>query len=164
LTSTDQPGGLSQEELTAYLERLREAEASEILVQAFTMLGTGAEVKLGRPDARLLIDSMAAVAQVVSNRVPEDLAKGMQNGVVQLQMAQVQAERQAAQQEGAQAEDVSGLSGERPAGQAEQTPPPTTGQRPTTAPQPGPGQQREQNMTDRLWIPGRDPGPPRPRP
>lgn len=142
---------MSQEELKAYMERLREADPREILAQAFTMLGTGAEVKLGRPDARLLIDAMAALTQVVGGRVSDDLARGMHNGVAQLQMAQVQMEGQAGHPEGGGDE---GQSAER----AEEAEP----SQPGTPPRQGSEAQQE-SMTDRLWIPGRDPGPPRPR-
>lgn len=146
MTSTNEPQELSQEELEAYMERLRDADATEVLVQAFTMLGTGAEVKLGRPDARLLIDAMAALANAAGSSVSDDLAKGMQNSVAQLQMGQVQIERQTSQQEG-------GTGAEQAEG----------AQQPPSAPPPQEPGTREQSMTDRLWIPGRDPGPPRPR-
>jgi hypothetical protein len=145
VTSTEQPE-LSQEELQAYLEQLREADAADIVVQAYTMLGTGAEVKLGRPDARVLIDAMAGLAQATGARLGE-LGQRMQAGVAQLQMAQVEAERRAAA-----APPVPGQPG---AAQAEQTP---------QAPPAGPasaatGQPAEPSVTDRLWIPGRGPDP-----
>jgi hypothetical protein len=151
VTSTQQPGELSEEELRAYLEQLREADATEILVQAYTMLGTGAEVKLGRADARVLIDAMGGLVSAVGQRLGE-LGTRMQSGVAQLQMAQVEAERQASQQ-------ASPPQGDQPGRR-----PPQADQSPQQAEQPAQqnagGQQR---MTDRLWIPGRDPNPPRSR-
>ena len=136
---TDAP---SQEELQAYVEQLRSAPASDLVVQAWSMLGTGAEVKLGEVDARVLIDAMAAIAQSVGARLPDGVGERMQAGVAQLQTAQVQAERE--------------RSDPAPA------PPPP----PAAAPQQaaGTGQQAEQagpapqadRATDRLWIPGRD--------
>lgn len=144
MTSTQQPGELSEEELRAYLDQLREADATEILVQAYTMLGTGAEVKLGRADARVLIDAMGGLVSSVGQRLGE-LGTRMQSGVAQLQMAQVEAERQASQQASPPQADQTA----RPQ-QAEQPPQQNAG-----------GQQ--QRMTDRLWIPGRDPQPPRSR-
>lgn len=150
MTSTEQPGELTEEELRAYLDQLRDAQVGDILVQAYTMLGTGAEVKLGRPDARVLIDAMAGLVSAVGPRLGE-LGARMQGGVAQLQSAQVEAERQVAQQAEAAAPPPAPASGPeaptaappRPAAQAEQ---------------PAAGDQR---MTDRLWVPGRDPGPPR---
>lgn len=145
----DQP---TQEELQAYLEQLREAEPAELVAQAYTMLGTGAEVKLGRPDARVLIDAMAALTEAVSGSVAEDLATRMRNGVVQLQTAQVQAERQAASQ------------GDAPPAAQQQPPATPPGAGPPGAPEPAaqppgqpPGQPQGQKPTDRLWIPGREP-------
>jgi hypothetical protein len=140
VTSTQQPGELSEEELRAYLDQLREAEVGDILVQAFTMLGTGAEVKLGRPDARVLIDAMAAIVSAVGQRLGE-LGTRMHGGVTQLQMAQVEAERQVAQRSAAPQADPA----EQPAQQQ----------------QPDQGAADQQKMTDRLWIPGRGGGPPR---
>ncbi len=138
MTSTQQPGELSEEELRVYLDQLREAEVGEIVVQAYTMLGTGAEVKLGRPDARLLIDAMAGIVSAVGQRLGE-LGTRMQGGVAQLQMAQVEAERRAAGQHAAEQ-----------GGQETQEQP---------AQQPQQGGNAQERMTDRLWIPGRDPGP-----
>jgi hypothetical protein len=143
MTSTEQPGELSEEELRAYLDQLREAPAADILVQAYTMIGTGAEVKLGRPDARLLIDAMAGLVSAVGARLGE-LGTRMQGGVAQLQSAQVEAERQVAQQ-----------------AQAQQPAAPEAPAQPPAAPggQGGSGGQGNQNLTDRLWIPGRGQGP-----
>lgn len=171
MTSTEQSGEPSAEELQAYLTRLREADAREIVIQAYTLLGTGAEVKLGRRDARILIDAMAGLAQAVGPALGDEVATGMQGGVRQLQLAQVEAERQAA-----------GQAGTAPAGAAAgqaagQVPPAQTAAAPGAAapgaaapgqagPTPGPGQQpggdgEDQRMTDRLWIPGRGPRPAR---
>lgn len=139
-TQTDQP---SQEELQAYLEQLREADPADVVAQAYTMLGTGAEVKLGRPDARTLIDAMAAMTEAVADAVDADLATRMRNGVVQLQTAQVQAERQSP-------------GGEQPP----QGPAPSAS--PPPSPPPGqagqrPAEQPAQDPSSRLWIPGREP-------
>lgn len=155
--SSGQP---SQEELQAYLQQMQAAEPAEIVAQAFQILAMGAEVKIGRSEARVLIDSLAGLTQAAQSRLPDDLSTGMQNAVRQLQMAQVQAE----QAQGGQAEEraesgmgaggpAAGHPGQRqPAGDPQppgQQPPPQQG-----AQQQG-GQQGEQSMTDRLWIPGR---------
>lgn len=141
----DQP---TQEEMEAYLAQLRDAEPAELVAQAYTMLGTGAEVKLGRSDARVLIDAMAALTEAVAGGVAEDLTTRMRNGVVQLQTAQVQAEREA--------------GGEAAAPAAPESPPAATpgGSPPAGAAEPSgqsPGQSQGEKPTDRLWIPGREP-------
>lgn len=145
----------SQEELQAYLEQMRDADAAEIVAQAFQILAMGAEVKLGRSDARVLIDASAALVDVTGGRVPENLVTGMKNAVSQLQTAQVQSERAAAGGEPTSepaANTAAGGGGgdggtdSRTAGapQAGTTPPPSES-----------SQGSGQNMTDRLWIPGR---------
>ncbi|MGH3665125.1 MAG: hypothetical protein ACRDU8_03355 [Egibacteraceae bacterium] len=127
-------GQPSPEELREYLEQLRDADAAGLLAEAYNMLAAGAQVKLGRPDARTLIDAMAAMVQATAATLPTELADQMRQGVGQLQMAQVQAERDAGGGPDAQEE-----SGQRP-----------------SAEQPEP----QQRITDRLWIPGRDSGSP----
>ncbi len=125
-----------QEQMREYVEQLRAAQPEEIVAQAFTMLGTGAEVKLGRPDARVLIDAVSGLVEAVAGQLSDELVSGMRDGVSQLQQAHVQAESQA---------------GAEPAPEA-----PRGGQ----PPQPGaeqPSQQgQDESMTERLWVPGRD--------
>ncbi len=130
---------LSESELRAYLEQLRAADVGEVVIQAYALLGTAAEAKLGMLDARVLIDAMSAVAQAVGDRVEGDLGEQLRAGVGQLQVAQVEAERQLA----AAAQHVQGTA-PAPAGQPARAP-----QEPASPPEP------EQSMTDRLWIPGR---------
>ncbi len=124
---------LSEEELRQYVAQLREAPVAELVAQAYTMLGTWAEAKLGRRDARTLIDGLNGLVQAAAGDLPEDFTKQMQGGISQLQLAQVQAEQQLARQQ-------------------------PTGQKQTSQP---PSSEPEKRLTDRLWIPGRDPRPPR---
>jgi hypothetical protein len=154
----------SPEELQAYLEQMRDAEPAEIVAQAFQILAMGAEVKLGRPDARLLIDMLSAMTDGGGARLPANLADGMRTAVRQLQMAQVDAERQAPSSDEADAAGAPAASGapdEAAGGQAgqAQAPPPGPGQggqgQPRTQPGPAGGPGQDQKMTDRLWIPGR---------
>ncbi len=141
-----QPAQPSPEELRAYLEQLRGADAAGLLAEAYNLLAAGAQVKLGRPDARTLIDAMAALVDATAGALPADLAEQMRAGVGQLQLAQVQAERDTA----AAAEPATaGASDQSAAGAPAGAPPP-----------PRPAAAGERRMTDRLWIPGRDPGPP----
>lgn len=137
----------SEEEMRAYVEQLRAADPAEIITQAFTMLGAAAETKLGRPDARLLIDGLAGLVEAVEGRVDEELAGGMRNGLAQLQQLQVQAEREAgAEGEGASDE----AAAEEPAaGAAAQDQ-----GRAQAQGDPQGSAQKGQRATDRLWIPG----------
>ncbi|MGH3923291.1 MAG: hypothetical protein ACRDTT_10555 [Pseudonocardiaceae bacterium] len=136
---------LSEEELRAYFAQLREAPAVDMLGQAYAMLGSWAEAKLGRRDARPLIDAMSGLVQGASAGLPEDLAGRMRDGIVQLQMAQVQAEQQLASEQQAEPDPQAAQPSSDP---------------PKTKQPPGSGGQSAQRLTDRLWIPGRDPKPP----
>jgi murein L,D-transpeptidase YcbB/YkuD len=78
----------------AYLAQLRQADAAEIIAQAFSVLASAAEVKLGRRDARLLIDMAANVAETAGGRLDERITKQMEQAVSQLRLAQVDAEKQ----------------------------------------------------------------------
>lgn len=147
MSSSEPPGEPSQEELQAYLEQLRAAPAEEIVVQAYSLLGTGAEVKLGRPDARVLIDAIAGLVQGAGPRLGE-LGTRMTSGLAQLQMAQVDAERKAR-----------GATEAAPAPAASEPSSPSAGPTSTDPLAGAPTDAEDQRMTDRLWIPGRDPGP-----
>jgi hypothetical protein len=124
-------GGPSEEELRAYLESLRAAQPVEIIVQAFGILATASEVKLGMPDARVLIDGMTALLDATQQQMPPEIVTRMRETVSQLQMAQVQAERETAT--GAPTADQQAEPSARSDGSADQGSP-----------------------SSRLWIPGRD--------
>src|SRR5688500_7277133 len=97
-----QPAQPSQEEMRVYLEQLREADAAGLVAEAFNLLATGAQVKLGRSDARVLIDSLAAMVEVSAAAMPEQITEQMKQGIAQLQMAQVEAERDMAAEQAQQ--------------------------------------------------------------
>jgi hypothetical protein len=125
--------GPSEEELRAYLESLRAAQPVEILVQSFGILATASEVKLGQPDARVLIDGMAALLEATAEHMPPEIVTRMRETVAQLQLAQVQAERDAA-------------SGPSDAAQ----------QAPSAPPDGSAGEATRESPASKLWIPGRD--------
>lgn len=145
-TAGNQPSEqLSEEELQAYFAQLREAPVADLLAQAYTMLGAWAEAKLGRRDARPLIDAMSALVQAAGAGLPKDLFARMRDGISQLQLAQVQAEQQVASEPSAEPQPV------KP--QHANPQPKAAGDHPGA-------QASQQRLTDRLWIPGRDPKPP----
>ncbi len=143
----------TEEEIRAYLTQIREADPAAIIVQAYRLLGEGAELKLGRSDARVLIDAMAAVVESTSGRLDGQLTQQMREGVAQLQMAQVQAEAQQGSGSEEQGAEGAAGAGTQPAG-AE-----AAGSQGPAGPQQAGGQQSGSgpSVTDRLWIPGRDP-------
>jgi len=126
--------GPTEEELRAYLESLRAAQPVEIVVQSFGILATASEVKLGRPDARVLIDGMAALLEATAARMPSEITTRMRETVGQLQTAQVQMEREAA---------ATTSEGSQDSTQA--TAPANTTSEP----------EDQESMTSKLWIPGR---------
>jgi hypothetical protein len=146
---------LSEEQIRAYLAQLRQADVSEIIAQAFSMLAQGAEVKLGRGDARLLIDAVSSLTDTVGDGVDERLRSQMDQVVNQLRMAQVDAEKQLAQlrEEGRlpaeEAGDVPADAGAA-TGDADSSP---EGQ---AAPSQEPSERSSTpSESSRLWIPGR---------
>lgn len=125
--------GPTEEEMRAYLESLRAAQPVEIIVQSFGILATASEVKLGREDARVLIDGMAALLDATEDRMPSEITERMRQTVSQLQLAQVQAERD---------EAAAGTD--------------TVAEQPASSQEPQQPAQQQSDAASRLWIPGRD--------
>lgn len=132
--------GPTEEEMRAYLESMREAQPVEIIVQAFGILATASEVKLGRSDARVLIDGLAALLEATADQMPPEIVERMKQTVSQLQLAHVQAERDA-QESAAAGPGDSAADADSGA------------QQPT---EPTPPAQPQSDAASRLWIPGRD--------
>jgi ribosomal protein L29 len=145
----------SEEELRQYLGEMRQAHVGEIVAQVVSALLNGAQVKLGRRDARLLIDLAAAVNDQAGPYLEQRFEDEVTQVLSQLRMAQVEAEQELAQlrasgQAPPEANDVgpessggqeTSAEGEAPsagdAGEARQPPP-------SAPPQAG----------SRLWTPG----------
>lgn len=131
--------GPTEEEMRAYLESLRAAQPVEIIVQSFGIMATASEVKLGQPDARVLIDGMGALLEATADNMPGEIVERMRQTVQQLQLAQVRAEREGAG-------DAATTGEVPPADQAAEQP----------SGQPQQPQQPQSDAASRLWIPGRD--------
>lgn len=129
--------GPSEADLQRMLAEMREAPAEQVLVEVINLLLQAAQVKLGRPDARVLIDAVAAVAEASSGRADAALLGQVSQAVAQLRMAQVEAE-------GAEAGAAA------PPGPA--TPPPPRTDEAARSPRSGPPQPP---AGSRLWVPGR---------
>lgn len=141
----------SEEEVRAYLAQLRQAGIGDIVAQAFSLLASAAEVKLGRRDARLLIDLAATVADVGGPHVEERLKQQMQQALNQLRLGQVEAEAELAKlrAEGKlPAQETGDLPAEAAAASGGQTPQTAGRETPETSERPSSG-------ASRLWIPGR---------
>lgn len=134
---------VSEEEAQEYVKKLREAPAEQVVTEMISVLLNAAQVKLGRMDARLLIDLSSVVIENVRQHVSADLATQVDQVLGQLRLGQVQAESEAATKGGPEPNDLD----EPPAAPSAQPPP----SQPTTPQQPPPAQQKS-----RLWVPGRD--------
>ncbi|WP_166350365.1 hypothetical protein [Phytoactinopolyspora limicola] len=133
---------ISDEDTRQYLAQLRSAPAEQVLGDVLSSLLMAAQAKLGRKDARLLIDTSGVIVDHTRPFVSDQLAAQVAQILDQLRFAQVEAERQA------------GAQGENEANDLQQAPaPPTAGQ---AAASPAPPQQPQQpSPASKLWIPGR---------
>jgi hypothetical protein len=158
------PGMPSEAELEQMLVRMREAPVEQVLVEVVNVLLQAAQVKLGRPDARVLIDAVAAVAEVASGRIDPALVGQVGQAVAQLRLAQVEAEG------GAEGGAQTGDGGARPAGAAGGAPGGAAGRAAEPAGHAGPAPQPPRAapsagaaappdagaaQRSRLWVPGR---------
>lgn len=140
----DLPGdGPSEEEVRAYLGQMRQAPVEQVVAEVLQGLLNAAQIKLGRRDARLLLDTAASIADQTRPHLGDALSGQIDDALNQLRMAQVEAEKQVAQSGQPEEHDIdpaaSGSAGQQEAsGQA----PPSTGQ-------PGSG------AASKLWVPGR---------
>jgi hypothetical protein len=121
------------------MARLRTAPVEQVVAELLSGLLNAAQVKLGRRDARLLIDMSAGMIEHVRRHVPAELAKQVDDVLGQLRLAQVRAE--GATQGKPEPNDLA----EVPA------PPADAGGQPAQPPPP-----QAAPATSRLWVPGRD--------
>ncbi len=142
----DQEPQYSEEELRAALSEMRQAPVGEIVAQVVSVLANGAQVKLGRHDARLLIDLTDTVMKQTRAHLDERFTREVDEVLGQLRMAQVEAERQVAASSEEEQNDLAGA-----AGTGGQTP--AAGQEQQAAQREQP-QQPQQPGGSRLWTPG----------
>jgi hypothetical protein len=141
----DQP---SEEEVRAYLGQLRGAPAEQVVAEVVSALLNAAQVKLGRRDGRLLLDLAVAVVERAREHLAAELVQQVDQVLAQLQVAQVEAEREveAAAAQGHQEPNDLGGPGEPPASE-------DAGQ--AAAPPPRPPEDPAGGAGSRLWVPGR---------
>ncbi len=138
----------SEEEIRAYLSQLRSTPVDQVLAEVASALVNAAQVKLGRQDARLLLDVVAVVSQTVRGEVSDELPDQLDDVLAKLRMAQVEGEKEvatAAEQGHAEPSDLGSEAGEA------STPPPAAPQQPTPGGAPADG---SSSAGSRLWTPG----------
>jgi hypothetical protein len=102
---TTGPGGAGQadkrpaEDAREYARRLRSLPVDQVLGDVLFSLLHAAQVKLGRRDARLLIDVTAVAHEHTRPHLPGELTRQVDQVLGQLRMSQVSAERHASQPE-----------------------------------------------------------------
>lgn len=117
-----------------YVAQLRGAPVEQIVVELVQGLLNAAQMKLGRNDGRLLIDTTAVLMSHLGPHVAEDLTAQVGEAVTQLRLAQVDAEKEVAAAGQSEPNDLP----ERPGGA--QAPSAPSG---PAAPQ-----------ASKLWVPG----------
>ena len=122
------------EDVREYVQRLRSLPAEEIIADVLFSLLNAAQVKLGRRDARLLIDLSAVAHEHARPYLPDNLGKQIDEVLGQLRLGQVSAESHAS------------AAGEPEENDLDRQPaPPSAG-----TPQPPAA-----GAASKLWIPGR---------
>ncbi len=157
----------SEEQVQQMLAQMRVMPVDQSLAQVLQLLLEAAQVKVGRNDGRLLLDTAGVVADHVRPHASQELMGQVDDALNQLRMAQVQAEgelaRAATEQGHAEANDLPTPPRRRPAAEdggaspdqaaagddeesnGDSRTPPTPRQ-----PEPPAG-----GAGSRLWVPGR---------
>ena len=89
------PGDERSQDARDYARRLRSLPADQLLGEFLFGLLNAAQVKLGRLDARLLIDVTAVAHEQARSYLPGDLTRQIDQVLGQLRMGQVNAENRA---------------------------------------------------------------------
>ncbi|MDP8928827.1 MAG: hypothetical protein M3O70_09690 [Actinomycetota bacterium] len=92
--------GISEAEARHYVQQLRTAPAEQVVTEVLFTLLNAAHVKLGRRDARLLIDLSTVMLEHLREYVSDDLGKRVDGALGQLRVGQVSAENDAAKTAG----------------------------------------------------------------
>jgi hypothetical protein len=151
-TTPDAPPELSEEQAREYAMQLRSAPAEQLVTEVLSSLLNLAQVKLGRRDARLLIDLSAVVLGHARPYLSQELSGQLDQLLGQLRLAQVRAEGAAT---GAvEPNDLTEVPAPPAAGGA--TPAGSLAEAGTPAGQPPPAPAGQPPPASRLWVPGRD--------
>jgi hypothetical protein len=125
VVDTAGPSGAGQadsqptEDASEYVRRLRSLPVAEVVGDALFGLLQAAQVKLGRKDARLLIDITAVAHEHARPYLPGELARQIDQILGQLRLGQVSAETRAGQQDRPEDNDLDASPSPPPAGAAQ---------------------------------------------
>lgn len=141
----------SEEEIRAYLSQLREAPVDQVLAEVANALLNAAQVKVGRRDGRLLIDTIGAMTDAVRGHAAEELTTQLDQALQQLRMAQVEGEQQVAQAAASGEAEEGDLASDPAADEDAAAPGPEGADSGGQPQQPSGGS----SAASRLWVPGR---------
>jgi hypothetical protein len=109
---TNRPG----EDVGEYVRRMRSLPVDQVIGDVLFSLLRSAQIKVGRRDARLLIDVTALAHEHARRYLPADLARQIDEILGQLRMAQVSAEGKGGQQGKPEENDLDRAPAPPPAG------------------------------------------------
>jgi hypothetical protein len=109
----------STEDSREYARRLRSLPVDQVLGDVLFSLVQAAQVKLGRRDARLLIDVIAVAHEHARPYLPGDLTMQIDQVLGQMRMGQVSAEGYASQQGQPEENDLDRIPAPPPTGAAQ---------------------------------------------
>ncbi|NEE01308.1 hypothetical protein [Phytoactinopolyspora halotolerans] len=139
----------SAEDVRRYLEQLRGVPCEQILTETLSGTLTAAQAKLGRHDARLLIDTAGLVFTHAKSYLNNATASQFEQVLNQLRMAQVQAEQRAGSQ--AEENDLPQAPAPPAAGTPSAGAPPAGGAAAASTP----SAPQQPSPASKLWVPGR---------
>jgi hypothetical protein len=109
----------SAEQAREYVRRMRALPVDQVIGEVLFSLLNAAQVKLGRRDARLLIDVSAVAHEHARPYLPGELSRQIDQVLGQLRMGQVSAEGHAGQQGEPEENDLARLPAPPPASAAQ---------------------------------------------
>ncbi|MBO0817703.1 MAG: hypothetical protein J2P30_21445 [Actinobacteria bacterium] len=130
----------SAEDAREYVQQVRSLPVEQVIGDVVLSLLNAAQVKLGRRDARLLIDMTTVAVEHARPYMPAELTRQIDQVLGQLRLGQVSAESRASQATEPEDNDL----GQVPAPPGGAVQPPAGGVQPPAGPAPS-----------KLWVPGR---------
>jgi len=116
---TGQERAESAEDAREYVRRLRSLPVDQVIGEVMFSLLNAAQVKLGRRDARLLIDVSSVAHEHARPYLPGELSRQIDQVLGQLRMGQVSAEGHVSQQGEPEQNDLDRLPSPPPASAAQ---------------------------------------------
>jgi len=109
----------SEQDVGEYVKRMRSLPVEQVIGDVVFTLLNAAQVKLGRRDARLLIDVGAVAHEHARPYLPDELTKQIDQALGQLRLGQVNAEGHASLQDEPEQNDLNRMPTPPSAGAAQ---------------------------------------------